>query len=143
MTAATSHTVSNATYNPTTGVMVLTITGHGFNNGDWIKIADNSLTFTCAQDNNASNHSYPRPTDPFSNQWIQISNKTDDTFEVQVLASQPSTNTTTHSFVSATSNGVLKATSTVTIADNAVTFTCDADSHNTNHAYPRSRSSVW
>ena len=137
LTAATSHTVSNATYDPTTGVMVLTITGHGFNNGDWIKIADNSLTFTCAQDNNASNHSYPRPTDPFSNQWIQISNKTDDTFEVQVLASQPSTNTTTHAFVSATSNGVLKATSTVTIADNAVTFTCDADSHNTNHAYPR------
>ena len=138
LSAATSHTVSTATYNPTTGVMVLTITGHGFSNGDWIKIADNSLTFTCAQDNNASNHSYPRPTDPFSNQWIQISNKTDDTFEVQVLASQPSTNTTTHAFVSATPNGVLKANSTVTIADNAVTFTCDADSHNTNHPYPRS-----
>ena len=137
LTAATSHTVSDATYNPTTGIMVLTITGHGFNNGDWIKIADNSLTFTCAQDNNASNHSYPRPTDPFSNQWIQVSNKTNDTFEVQVLASQPSTNTTAHTFVSATSSGVLKASSTVTIADNAVTFTCDADSHNTNHAYPR------
>ena len=138
LTAATSHTVSTATYNPTTGVMVLTITGHGFSNGDYIKIADNSLTFTCAQDGNASNHSYPRPTDPFSNQWIQISNKTDDTFEVQVLASQPSTNTTTHAFVSATASGVLRATSTVTIADNAVTFTCDADSHNTNHPYPRS-----
>ena len=31
-----------------------------------IVILDNSLVFTCAQDNNATNHSYPRSTDPAS-----------------------------------------------------------------------------
>ena len=31
-----------------------------------IRIADRSITFTCAQDNHQSTHPYPRPTDPAS-----------------------------------------------------------------------------
>ena len=50
LTAASQHDVNGVTYNPTTGAMtipsgVLT-NGHGFSNGDLIKIADHSITLT-------------------------------------------------------------------------------------------------
>ena len=107
-TTTSTHTVTGAEYNGTTGIMTLTIPQHGFSNGDQIKIADNGVTFTCAQDGNATNHSYPRSSDPASNSWLEISNVTANTFKVQVLLSDgiPSTNVTAHTFVSATSGGV-------------------------------------
>ena len=41
--------------------------------GDDIVLKDNSLTFTCSKDNNATQHSYPRPgTDPFAGKSIRI-----------------------------------------------------------------------
>ena len=107
-TTTTTHTVTAADYNGTTGIMTLTIPQHGFSNGDQIKIADNGVTFTCAQDGNGTNHAYPRSSDPASNSWLEISNVTANTFKVQVLLSDgiPSTNVTAHTFVSATSGGV-------------------------------------
>ena len=89
--APTTHTVTNAVYVPSTGIMTLTIAGHNFSNGEKVKIADNSLRFTCAQDNNATNHDYPRSTDAVSNKWILFSIYC-DTFDVQVLDNIPSTN---------------------------------------------------
>ena len=100
------HTATNAAYNPQTGTLTLTIVKHGMSNGDFIKIADNSLTFRCDQDAQGSDHTYPRATDPISGEWIPVSNVTDDTVTVQVLDSAPSTNTSTHVFQSATANGV-------------------------------------
>ena len=136
--APTTHTVTNAVYIPSTGIMTLTIAGHNFSNGEKIKIADNSLRFTCAQDNNATNHDYPRSTDAVSNKWIPIFNVTTDTFDVQVLDNIPSTNVTAHTFVSATSGGVSKANSTIKLAPNSLVFTCTEDSNATDHLYPRS-----
>ena len=136
--APTTHTVTNAAYVPSTGIMTLTIAGHNFSNGEKVKIADNSLRFTCAQDNNATNHDYPRSTDAVSNKWIPISNVTTDTFDVQVLDNIPSTNVTAHVFVSATSGGVSKANSTIKLAPNSIKMTCDQDSDATVHLYPRS-----
>jgi len=127
-----TYTASTAAYNPTTGVMTITSNGHGMINGEHIKIADNSLTFTCAQDSNATNHSYPRPTDPVSNRWLTISNVQTNTFDVQVLDQVPSTNLTAHTFVSATANGITRAVLStggaythtfVTAASNAVSYT--------------------
>ena len=46
--------------------MILTIGQHGLGVGKNIVLLDNSLTFTCAQDGNATNHSYPSSTDPAS-----------------------------------------------------------------------------
>ena len=69
-------------------VTVAGATGTGttsFANGDKIKFADNSLTFTCAQDNHGTEHTYPRASDPKSNKWLSISGVTTNTFEVQVL----------------------------------------------------------
>ena len=107
-TTTTTHTVTDAAYNGTTGIMTLTIPQHGFSNGDQIKIADNSLTFRCAEDNYATDHTYPRSTDPASGSWLEISNVTANTFKVQVLLSDgiPSTNVTAHNFISASSSGV-------------------------------------
>ena len=50
---------SGVSYNPATGVMVTTIGQHGLRVGDDIVLKDNSLTFTCTKDNNATQHSYP------------------------------------------------------------------------------------
>jgi len=134
LSGSTNHTVSNATYTPTTGLLSVTISNHGFNNGDYIKFNPNSLTFTCDKDNNATDHSYPRVTDPVYNKWLQISNRTLNTFEVNVGVSE---DTSQHTFKSAVSSGLKKANDTVTIDPNSLVFTCSRDNYATEHAYPR------
>ena len=81
---------------------------HGFEVGDQVKLADDSLTFTCGMDGDATNHTYPRSSDPISDQWITLENITANTFDIKVLDSVPSTNTSVHNFVSASANGVSK-----------------------------------
>ncbi|MBU37896.1 MAG: baseplate wedge protein, partial [Euryarchaeota archaeon] len=98
-----------AVYNPTTGVITLTIADHGFVAGEHVQIADGGLKFTCAHDDYATTHSYPRVTDPVSNQWIPISNVQTNTFDIQVLDVAPSSNITAHTFVSAVANCVRRA----------------------------------
>ena len=93
-------------YTPTTGEMVLTKTSHGMIKGDRIRFANNSLTFTCAKDNNATQHTYPRVGDPSEGAWHTIDAVTNDTFTVFVGVSS---DTSTHTFVSATSTAVERA----------------------------------
>ena len=58
-------TITAVAYNSTTGrITVTTSSGHGYSAGQEIRILKESLTFTCTLDNNATNHSYPRVTDP-------------------------------------------------------------------------------
>ena len=54
-----------------------------------------TLKFKCMEDNNATEHDYPRATDPIAGKWIRVRNVTTNTFDIQVLANVPSTNTTT------------------------------------------------
>ena len=93
-------------YTPTTGQMVLTKTSHGMIKGDRIRFANNSLTFTCAKDNNATQHTYPRVGDPSEGAWHTIDAVTNNTFTVFVGVSS---DTSTHTFVSATSTAVQRA----------------------------------
>ncbi len=138
LSAAGLQTATAAVYNPHVGIMTITTNGsHGYNTGDYVKIAENSLTFTCAKDNNDSTHTYPRATDPIFNKWVQITKKTATQFSIQVLDSVPSTNTTDHTFVSGTTSGILKANNTVGIGTSAFTFTCTQDSNVSLHSYPR------
>jgi len=99
-------TITNAIYNPNTGIMTCTVASHGFSNGDKVKFTPNSLTFTCDKDNHATSHTYPRKSDTIANQWITVSNVTTNTFRVNVLPVAPSTNTGVHTFVSALANGL-------------------------------------
>ena len=110
----TSHTVSNAVYDPTVGIMTVTVYQHGFTEKDHVKFADGSLTFTCNQDLHISNHSYPRPGDPASNRWLKIFDIHTDSFAVQILkinglGAIPSTNVTDHKFVSASTQGLTRS----------------------------------
>ena len=103
----TAYTVTNASYNPTTGVLTLTVPAHGFSNGDKIRLVDGSLTFTCSKNNHKTQHEYPRVTDPASGEWLTISNKTTNTFRVNVLTNAPASNTSTYTFVSAKADGLI------------------------------------
>ena len=103
-------TPTSGAYNPTTGVMTITIPNHGFVAGDEIKVDDNTFRFTCLEDFNTSYHDYPRATDPISGQWVKIYNVTTNTFDIQVLNSVPSTNTTAHTFISAVANSITRST---------------------------------
>ena len=60
-------------------------------------------------------HEYPRATDPVSGEWLTISNKTTNTFRVNVLTNAPSSNTSTHTFVSAKADGLIHQGATITV----------------------------
>ena len=49
-------TPTNVTYNPLTGISVFTVSGHGLSNGDGVRIADDSIIFTCTMDGNKTEH---------------------------------------------------------------------------------------
>ena len=104
-------TLSDATgadYNPNTGIVTVTITGHGLVDGDQIKLADGALIFKCQQDNLQTDHAYPRPSDPASDQWLNPYNITTNTFDIDILRGVTSTNTTVHQFSGAAPNGITK-----------------------------------
>ena len=142
----TTITASNATYDATTGVLVITSNGHNLENGDGIQLADNSLTFTCTMDGNATNHTYPRPNDPAAQGWLEVSNKTTNTFEVNVGKSpivnyQPTTGTT---YDPAT--GLLKmfigdhnlaVGTNIKLTTDSLSFTCTTDGNTSVKTYPR------
>jgi len=134
-TAVTYKNVTGAVYTPLTGIMTVTSSSHGFSNGDYVKIADNSLTFKCDLDGGVSNHSYPRSSDPINNRWIAIANKTTNTFEMQVGIT--TAGNYAHTWVSAATSAIMKANSWIGIATGSFTMTCAQDSHSTLHTYPR------
>jgi hypothetical protein len=109
----TSHTPTDAPYNPSTGVVTLTIANHGFSNGDYVKVDDGALTYTCVSDNNQTEHSYPRAGYDYpSGRWLEISNVTTNTFDINVGSSSYLGE---HTFISATTNGIKRQDGTFTI----------------------------
>ena len=105
-TTILSETIETADYDPVNGVLTVTVENHGWENGDFIKFDDNSVVFTCARDGNQSEHSYPRPgQDPYAGKWIPIYDVYYDTFKVKVGVSS---DTSAHTFVRATENGLKK-----------------------------------
>ena len=143
--------------------MVTTIGQHGLRVGDDIVLKDNSLTFTCSKDNNATQHSYPRPgTDPKAGKSIPITGVSSSDHTATNATYTPTTGDLTitvanHGFngpaVFTPTNAVYNPTTgivTLTIAnhglenndfvrlaDYALTFTCAKDGNVTNHSYPR------
>ena len=103
----------------------------------------------------AAEKSYPRSTDPYYNTAIPIQSVTETSITLQVLTSVPSTNTDPHTFVSATTGAVksggfyphtyvssiakgVRATKSMKIDANSLTFKCSKDNFIGNHTYPRS-----
>ena len=103
-----THTITNATYDPATGIFEGTIPNHGFTAGQFVKFKNNSVVFTCALDNDTTEHSYPRQgIDPFAGKWISIISVTNDTFTVNVGVSS---DTSVHTYVTSTPGGLSRGT---------------------------------
>ena len=98
------YTPTNATYDPVTGISVVTVNDHGLSIGDAVRFAPYSFTFTCAQDGNATEHSYPRVGDINYNQPMIITAASTNTFTVTIGAGAGGA----HTFVSASVNAVHK-----------------------------------
>ena len=158
---------TGTSYNPNTGVLsVTTTTAHQMSNGNRVKFALNSFTFECDNDNRATQHQYPRASDPANGKWLEVSNVQTNSFDVQVLDLVPSTNTSTHYWMSSTGSGITRQGTmfnvsgadynpstgeivltigpnslangdTIQIYDNSLIFTCTMDNHYTEHPYPR------
>ena len=172
------YNVTDADYNPTTGVIVLHGCEHNLTTSNTVTITAGSLDFQCDVDNYGSSHSYPRTTDPsyntpiaitsiatttitvnvgvsspgtayprandpISNKWISISGVTTDTFDIQVLDVTPSTNTDAHTFVSAATGAIKRAVTKVTIGQDKLSFTCGMDSNTATKTYPRATDPVY
>ena len=77
---------NGTTYNGSTGVLtIVTTVNHNLTTSNSVTIANNSLTFTCSLDNNATNHTYPRSTDPSSGATLPVlSTPTPTSFTVNV-----------------------------------------------------------
>ena len=104
-TSVTQFTPTTGTvYNPSSGLITLTIGSHQLQVGQVITIQDNSLTFTCATDNDATTHTYPRSGDPASGSQLEILARTPTTVTVNVGVSS---NTSVHTFVSSATGAVL------------------------------------
>ena len=83
-TSTTMNPPTAATYDGATGIVTLTIAGHGLSNGNTISIANNSLSFRCSMDRYLSVHTYPRTTDPASGQNLTVTKIDNDKFTVNV-----------------------------------------------------------
>lgn len=100
------YTPTTATYDPATGISVITIPGHDLTTDDYIEFAPYSFTYTCAQDSNATEHSYPRKGDANYNLPMAITNVNGDDVTVQLAASSGGA----HTFVSVEKDAVAKVT---------------------------------
>ena len=98
---------TGTTYDPANGELVITSNSHGLSVGDLIRIDDMAITFTCSKDSNATNHPYPRNTDPASGSLLTVSAVSANTFTVNVGPSAAS-DQYTHTFVSGVTNGIHK-----------------------------------
>ena len=102
----TSHTPTNATYDPVGGMMVLTIGSHGYAVNDRITIDPEAITFQCGFGGGGTD-SHPNANDPKLGKPFIIEEITGTT--ISVYAGPAGTNTDAHTFVSATADSVRNA----------------------------------
>ena len=146
LTGPTQHSITTANYNPIVGILTITVPNHGFANGDQIRIADESIGWKCSLDGFTSTKYYPRSTDPISNSWIPISNKTTNTFEVfagittRVDYTVSGADYTPSVGIMTLSIGThdLRVGQTFKLKGSSLGFTCGADNDTLIKYYPRS-----
>ena len=127
-------TPTDANYNAATGVMVVTVGQHGLRVGNGIVLEDNSFTFTCDQDGNATQHTYPRVGDPLTGKSLSITAVGSSNHDVLNATYEPTGGDTVltvanHGF----SNGDY-----IMLNDRSLNFKCVLDGNTIQKAYPRS-----
>ena len=123
LTAPSTHQATGGTYNPTTGIMQLTVAGHGFSEGDYIKIDDNALSFSCTY--GSGTHTYDGGT---SSNAITIT-----AGSVQKDVTAATYNPSNGNLEMTIGSHSFTTSDTVTIGADKLSFTCDADNHATSH----------
>ena len=102
------YTITDATYDPVTGVQVLTLGEHDFETGDEFLMETGAVTFSCV--NTATSDTveiaHPRTTDPWHKTPITITGITDTTITANVGGAGGYTGV--HTFVRGLLNGVQK-----------------------------------
>ena len=141
-----NYDVTNATYDGSTGLLVLTIGAHNFfMTKDSVKLKNDSLNFRCSMDNYNSLHSYPRSTDPYYNTAVGIASTSSTTITLNVGISTLVYYTPTGADYNPVV-GIMTVTigshnlftgRNIKIAESGLTFTCSKDSNATQHSYPR------
>ena len=156
-------TPTDAEYNPVAGILTCTIGSHSLKANTSVKIATESIKFTCALDAHASIKSYPRASgctgpgcvggaDPSYNKPVNITAVSDTTISLDVGASSSggihtfssadpnaiiSGGAYEHTYVSATPNGMKRSTEAIGIDTGSIYFTCSQDGFASEKAYPR------
>ena len=151
------HSPTSGSYDPFTGLMTVDIGSHTLQKGTSVKLKTNGFKFTCALDNHASFHYYPRKSgisgpDPAYNTAVKITSTTDTTITLDV---GKSSNQSAHIFISANANSVISggnyihtfenadldsmlvARDTIGLATDSYTWRCSQDNYATDHTYPR------
>ena len=110
---------------------------HNIKIGNTITIDTGSLVFTCAMDSHATDHPYPRATDPYAGKNIEITNVSGNVITMNVGISS---NTSAHLFKSASAGAVnmkriaggrsTYVQGVTTIGDNCVGMKIDGSLHN-------------
>ena len=138
-------TATDATYNASTGNLVLTIPSHGLSDSDTIGIATGGIVFTCSMDSHTSNHPYPRSTDPIAGITTAITDYTTNTITVYVgtsatvthNVSDASYNPDTGALVLSIASHGLSADTSIRLKEESLRFRCEFDDYATIHPYPR------
>ncbi len=164
LTPVATNSVDVTSYNPASGLLTLAFADvHGMETGDAIQIDNNGITFSCGYcgaSGIGSQKSYPRANDPAAGNWLPITVTGTKKFTVNVGNAGAASGEThyfesavtgcitrsvviggggyTHTFVSAESNSMKKATNTVTVDNESQIYTCSMDNNKSEHAYPRS-----
>ena len=108
-------TPTAATYTPSTGLLELTIGSHTLTAGTSVRLADNSLTFTCALDGHTVQKTYPRASGEGANagtpdaayQTAVNITAVDQAAGTITLDVGTSSDTSLHTFVSAAAGAVI------------------------------------
>jgi len=151
LSGPSQHSITTANYNPLVGIMTVTIPNHGFSNGDQVRIADESIGWKCSLDQFTSTKYYPRSTDPISDSWIPISNKTQNTFEVfagittRLDYTVSGADYTPSVGVMTMSIGThdLTVGQSIKFRDSSLGFTCTADQNTAIKYYPRAKDPTY
>ena len=100
-----TRTVTFAEYDPATGMLKITSPGHQVYNGNLCRLVDGAFVFRCGLDDETTDHFYPRATDPAYAKWIEAQNVTTNDFELFVGYSQ---DLSSHTCVGLTTSSAVK-----------------------------------
>ena len=122
---------------------ITTTAAHGMRTGDWVKFDNDSISFSCAYGGTPSTKTYPRSSDFIAGKWQKVTLVDATNFTLQVLETQPSTNTDAHTFVSAIANGIKQkrdrsydtAVTVQSVTGTTITLDVGKSSNTTTHVF--------